>query len=262
MAGLMLTACSHGKASHKKTADAALKPVPHNIVVLLDKTASVKDQNTVFKTALKTIIDNLKPGDKFRLAEITGESSSDFNFDVSLNLPPKPSYNMLTDNEAEYKEGLVKWNEKNKSRLSDTYNKALAILEKKPTAMQTDLFGAIYSSNLYLSESKNRNILVILSDMIEEDSHWRFQKVHWTEKLADKIIAHEKSLGLLSPMKNVCVYVIGARGPSLEITQRIRQFWTKYFHETQADFSEARYAHNLMGWHPDTDCHQTAVSVK
>jgi len=121
-------------------------------------------------------------------------------------------------------------------------------LAKRPSAMQTDLFGAIYTASLYLSDKKGKKILVVLSDMIEENDHWRFNKVKWTPTLEQKILSREEKLGLVPNMHGIEVYVVGARGNSLEVMQNIRHFWEAYFKKAGATFTEDHYAHTLLDW--------------
>ena len=246
-AGLIVaTACS--KSGPGQTG-ANGEPENKTVVVLLDKTASVKDQNGVFKEALKKIVGSLHGGDSFRLAEITGSSEDDFSFVVRSVLPAPTPYNPLTTNKSEYDVA----NKKAKSDRAAMRKTLLGNLDKelakRPKAMTTDLFGAINTVGLYLQAHKDRKrILVILSDMIEEDSHWRFQKVKWTPALREKILAHEKGLGLLPDLSGVDVYVVGARGPRISVTQNIRFFWEEYFKDSHAVLPPDHYAHALLSW--------------
>lgn len=253
---MLSAACTHHSAQKASASVAPKAEVPKNktILVLLDKTASVNDQKTVFNKALTKILSDLNPGDQFRLSLITGESDSDFDFVVSLNVPKDPKYNPLTTNEAVYKDTLANDREQRKKIISDIQAKAQTILLKKPTAQTTDLFGAIYSSSLFFDKDPNRKILVILSDMIEEDANWRFNHVRWNKKLRETILNHEKHLGLVPNLNGVCVYVVGAKGNTLDMAQNIRFFWTEYFNDTHADFSPERYAHTMLHWPPESDC--------
>ena len=245
--GTSLLAGCHGGKEKTATSTPAV-PTTKTIVILLDKTASVKDQNGVFKTAIRKIVGSMKGGDTLRLAEITGASSADFDFVVRTTLPKDPVYNALTTNMSEYRDAVAKLKEERKKMTDETIAKIDDELAKKPTAMTTDLFGAITTAGLYLSERHNNKYLVILSDMIEEDSNWRFNHVRWTTKLTDKIIKKEKDLGLIANLKNVNVYVVGARGANLSVMQHIRFFWAQYFKLAQANFNPAHYAHALLEW--------------
>lgn len=246
---LTMTGCSKPgglSGSNKTQADT---PTNKTVVVLLDKTASVKDQNGVFKDALKRIVGSLHGGDKLRLAEITGSSEDDFAFVVQGTLPLPPSYNPLTTNKSEYDVQVKKAMDSRsaiRKQLSDKLDTELA---KKPKAMSTDLFGAINTVGLYLeAHKKSKRVLVVLSDMVEEDAHWRFQRVKWTPALQTKIMTHEKTLGLVPDLSGVEVFVVGARSPRISTTQNIRFFWTKYFEATGATLPPDHYAHALLAW--------------
>ncbi|MHB1605564.1 MAG: hypothetical protein ACYCTV_04125 [Leptospirales bacterium] len=231
------------------------------ILVLLDKTASVKDQNTVFSEALDRILSGLRSGDRFRLALITGASDADFDFVAELNLKNVTPFNPLVTNEAVYRDAVDKENLKRKQSISDLKAKVKAILLSKPTAQSTDLFGAIYTSSLFFDKDPNQKVLVILSDMIEEDPNWRFNHLHWNVHVRKTILNHEKKLGLIPNLGNICVYVVGAKAPNLDMLQNIRFFWSEYFEEAHAGFSLDRYAHTMLHWPPSPDCgdfHQIA----
>ena len=247
-AGLVvfLAGCQKSKPGTAKSETAV--PTEKNIVVLLDKTASVKDQKGVFSSAVKKIIGSLEPGDRFRLAEITGSSAADFDFVLKTRIPKNPPYNVLETNEAEYKDTVNKLDKKRKLIRQKLLEQTKSELAKRPSAMQTDLFGAIYTASLYLSDKKGKKILVVLSDMIEENDHWRFNKVKWTQTLEQKILSREEKLGLVPNMHGIEVYVIGARGNSLEVMQNIRHFWEAYFKKAGATFTEDHYAHTLLDW--------------
>ena len=247
-AGLVvfLAGCQKSKPGTAKSETAV--PTEKNIVVLLDKTASVKDQKGVFSSAVKKIIGSLGPGDRFRLAEITGSSAADFDFVLKSRIPKNPSYNVLETNEAEYRDTVNKLDKKRKLIRQKLLEQTKSELAKKPSAMQTDLFGAIYTASLYLSDKKGKKILVVLSDMIEENDHWRFNKVKWTPTLEQKILSREEKLGLVPNMHGIEVYVVGARGNSLEVMQNIRHFWEAYFKKAGATFTEDHYAHTLLDW--------------
>ncbi len=237
---------SSGSAGDRKETPAK------SVFILLDKTASISDQKTIFKSAIDTVLDSMKAGDTLRLAEITGDSVSDFDFKVSVDLPTKPKYNMLTTNSAEYEEKLEKFKQNLAAQKEKIRKLAMVELNKKPTAMMTDLFGAIYTANLYLEKTNNRKILLILSDMVEEDNHWRFNKVHWTKKLEAKILAKQRKLSLVPDMRGTCVVVVGAKASSVDREQWIRKFWTDYFHEAKASFDNTMYSHALLHW-PETE---------
>ncbi|MCL4461073.1 MAG: hypothetical protein M1297_05080 [Nitrospirae bacterium] len=264
LVSLFLAACSHHDKGAKATAagnsgasKSAVAPEIHHhktVLILLDKTASVKDQNTVFSEAIRKIVDSLGAGDKFRLALITGESDADFDFVASLDLPKPPPYNPLETNEAVYKDTLAQQQDDRKKKVSELFQKVDAALKAKPTAQSTDLFGAIYASSLFFDRVKDQKILVILSDMIEEDANWRFNHVRWNDHLRSVILTHEKKLGLIPDMKGICVYVVGAKAPSLEMLQNIRFFWTQYFLQAHAGFSPDRYAHTMLYWPPPSSC--------
>lgn len=66
----------------------------------------------MFSSAVKKIIGSLEPGDRFRLAEITGSSAADFDFVLKTRIPKNPPYNVLETNEAEYKDTVNKLDQK------------------------------------------------------------------------------------------------------------------------------------------------------
>lgn len=235
--------------SHTQKAPAEAKAdTTRFVVVLLDKTASVKDQNSVFVTATNRVIKDLKPGDRFALAEITGASASDFEFVVDKTLDKNPVYDPLTTNASEYKDTVADLKTARAKEREDLVGEVQKELKRKPKFLQTDLFGAINTAGAALSSWPGRKTLVILSDMIEEDNHIRFNHVHWTPAVQAKTLARVKKLGLIPTLKNTEIYVVGVRGPSLSVTQEIHAFWSEYFKEAGSPLLPSHYAHTLLDW--------------
>lgn len=191
----------------------------------------------------------MKPGDSFRLAEITGASEDDFSFILNETLPLDPPYDPLTTNRSEYTDTINELKTVRTKTVETLIAKGNVELDKKPAAMMTDLFGALNMASLFLnSQHGRRHVLVVMSDMVEEDAHWRFNHVTWSDKLTKKILKHEQSLNLIPDLKGTTVVVIGARASDIARTQHIRQFWLTYFAAAHASITPDHYAHALLDW--------------
>jgi len=95
------------------------------------------------------------------------------------------------------------------------------------------------------SFKKNKKILVIFSDMIEDSKDYNFDDVTLTTEAIDGIIAKEKAKGRMPDLTGTTVYVVGATCSNADKYMNIQNFWMKYFKECGADLSKENYGTTL-----------------
>jgi len=115
-----------------------------------------------------------------------------------------------------------------------------ALLQK---VQRTDILSSLHiAERIFKTYNKERNILVIMSDMIEDSKSYNFEKERLTEKRIAEIIAKEKKAKRMPNLTNVDVYAIrNATNLSPEIVAGIESFWLQYFKECGARIDKAHY---------------------
>lgn len=105
-------------------------------------------------------------------------------------------------------------------------------LESSPTPSKWARFLSALSGEAVV---ETKNVLVICSDMINESPDANFSKAPPSTGDVDRIIAALKEKGRLPQLGGVAVFVVGRTGRSTQQVDAIKNFWTRYFHETGAD---------------------------
>ncbi len=227
-------------------------PTPgRDILVFVDESGSTGRQFNVYRRAiLDRIVPGLRPGDRLRVAPIVDDTSLVSNFMAEGSLPARPSFDSFSDNEIDYKKKVKKekaQNDQIRETLLATLTKKLA---KPGKSKYTDLFGAAQMGAQLFSSDHRRPVLVFLSDMQEDRGRFRFRDMKWDNGDLKRV---QTAYGF-PDLKNVCVYVIGTRAPSMEKTQKMREFWTAYFKESGADVRSSHMGSMLANWPPPSDC--------
>jgi hypothetical protein len=227
-----------------------------DILVFVDESGSTDRQFDVYRRALlERIVPGLVGGDRLRVAPIVADNSLVSDFMAEAILPQDPVFNRLADNEIDYnsqiKEDKVR-NNAIRSQIHDILKKKLA---KSGKARYTDLFGAARMASQLFSADKRRPILVFLSDMQEDRGRFRYRTMKWNQR---DLVRVEKAYGF-PDLRNVCVYVIGTRSPSIEKTKRMTEFWMNYFKKSGADISPTQIGSMMINWPPDSSCGRPRV---
>ncbi|MDA8090276.1 MAG: hypothetical protein M0Z61_08675 [Nitrospiraceae bacterium] len=93
---------------------------------------------------------------------------------------------------------------------------------------------------------RDKSILVIFSDMIEQSGPYDFERDNLTNRRITEIIRQERAKGLPG-LKGVIVYVAGARAASPTQFLKIRNFWLRYFRACGAVLDQDNYGRAFMG---------------
>ncbi|MDA8091930.1 MAG: hypothetical protein M0Z52_12280 [Actinomycetota bacterium] len=133
-----------------------------------------------------------------------------------------------------------------------------AVVEKKELAREAkDLLsdktarGSDIMNSMRLAErvfsryKKDKPVLVIFSDMIEQAGGYDFENDNLTEKRITAIIRQEQAKGL-PDLRGVTVYVTGANAKSSTQFLKIRNFWIRYFKACGAVLDKANYGRAFM----------------
>ena len=201
------------------------------VFVLFDLSDSTKNSN-IRKTYLedfekKILKDNINAGDVIA-ADIIAESSA-------------AGSTLLVNQEFE---GFLYSNHmKELKAKKEILAKVKTLLNKPQKVQRTDILSSLHiAERIFNTYNKKRNILVIMSDMIEDSKSYNFEKELLTEKRIAEIIVKEKKAKRLPNLTNVEVYAIrNATNQSPTLTADIESFWMQYFKECGARIDKAHY---------------------
>ena len=73
--------------------------------------------------------------------------------------------------------------------------------------------------------NRDKSILVILSDMIEDSSEYNFEKENLKDKRIEEIIKREKTKNRMPDLKGAKIYVIAAGAGGSNKFFAIQNFW-------------------------------------
>ena len=222
-----------------------------DILVFVDESGSTGRQFDVYRRALlDRIVPELKAGDRLRVAPIVDDNSLVSNFMAEGTLPARPSFDSLSDNEIDYKNEVKKEKAIDNEIRASLMTKLKARLAKPGKSRYTDLFGAARMASQLFSADRRRPVVVFLSDMQEDRGRFRYRDMKWNARDLTRV---EKAYGF-PDLKDVCVYVIGTRSPSIEKTRKMTEFWLAYFKKTGADINASHIGSMLVNWPPGSDC--------
>ncbi len=233
------------------------EPAPGlDILVFVDETGSTDRQFDVYRRSLlDRIVPGLRQGDRLRVVPITDDNSLVSEFMAEGTLAPRPPFDSLSDNELDYKAKVKELDAKDEAvrqTLLTTLRKKLA---KPGKSKYTDLFGAARMASQLFSADKMRPVAVFLSDMQEDRGRFRYRSMTFDRKDLSRV---EKAYGF-PDLKNVCVYVIGTRSPSIERTRKMTSFWEEYFKKSGADITASQMGSMLVNWPPPETCGKPRV---
>src|SRR6185503_20226171 len=105
-----------------------------------------------------------------------------------------------------------------KADVTETFRKPLA-------SRYTDIFSSLALAEKYFHGDPRRKVLVLMSDMIEDNPPYKFDAMGWRPGDADKLLGEVTAKGLVPDLSDVCVYVGGASAPTASVASHIGRFW-------------------------------------
>lgn len=217
-------------------------PESKSVVVLMDaslSTASTHARDT-YAQALETIMATLKPGDAFYAGWITDRSAGELSLPVKLEIPNPPPH---------AKNGVYKRAERKKLEsatcaLVEAARASLAVELQKSHLGVNDthiMTSLTLAERVFSKLDRPRNILVLLSDMLEDSDKLDFDEDNLDAAARAKIILAERAAGRLPVLTGAHVYVVGATAKSDDRILAVRDFWIEYFAATGAQLPREDY---------------------
>ena len=218
------------------------------VCLLLDLSGSTQNMTVrkMYAEAAHKVVRALEPGDALIAGRITQMSLSEPEFCVQHVFKKfTPSINNPLYARAE-KKAFLKRTQSDKDSLLRQIDATLFDFSKK--IKRTEIMGAIrVASRVFRNYGLKNNILVILSDMIEESNYYNFKKENISRRRIEQIIQREKRLGRLPKLNGVKIYVAGANEEGRYAN--LRKLWKAYFEASGAHFKPENYGSILIRFH-------------
>ncbi len=216
------------------------------IVVLIDYSESAKNARQDYADSFDKILSKTNPGDHLFVWKITELSEMESKPLIDENFPfPKNATNDF------YKrQEIVKAQKIAIEKKENIKRKIQDILSlKEQLSMRTAILGSLQvAERVFKTDKKDKSVLIVLSDMVEDSSEYNFEKDALAQKRIDEIIIEETNKGRIPDLRGVKVYAVGARSNSRNQYYRIRDFWLKYFKDCGANLEKENYGSTLINF--------------
>lgn len=229
---------------------------PTSVVVFIDFSGSIQGPARAgYRRELETnILPFLAAGDRIMVAAIHDKTLTGFRPLVEAALPPMPQFNGFVDNTLKHAQN-VKETERVIATTRQQLKADVAQTFVKPLASRyTDIFSSLAMAEKYFHGDTRHKVLVLMSDMIEDNPPYKFDAMPWRPGESGKLLNELAAKRLIPELAGVCVYVSGASAGDAALAGHISRFWQGYFARAGADFDPARYAHVLLHWPPPKSC--------
>lgn len=205
-------------------------PPAKSVVVLMDVSVSTASPQAreVYAQALEAVMATLKPGDAFYAGWITDRSAGELSLPVHMEVPV-PTFHAKNE--------FYRKPERRRARaaacalVDEAYaTLAAALRTPRPDVKKTHIMASlVLADRVFRKLSRPRNIVVLLSDMLEDSDRYDFEEIALNADARARIIAAERSANRLPELAGAHVYVVGASAGNDDRIFAVRDFWLEYF---------------------------------
>ena len=199
-----------------------------------------KDVRRSYAADMRKIMKKMRPGDVLVAGLITQKSISELSFCVQYEFN---KFKATTDNPL-YKKAERRQYLDSMQAIKDSLLTVVdsTLFRSHNRIMKTEIMGALQvADRIFRVYDLPNNILVIMSDMIEDSQFYRFQNENLSDRRIQVIINNEKKNERLPSLTNVKVYVTGATAKNRKRQLLIQKFWQEYFQACGADLAPENY---------------------
>lgn len=203
------------------------------VVVLFDVSGST--QNPVirgqYQKDFEKIAKSLNPGDAIAADRIAESSAAGSTLPINSEL------------EGGWGKNQIRMKKANRDAQKKIMEEADIVLKSPQKVKYTDIISSLQiAERVFKTYNRERNVLVIMSDMVEDSKSYNFEKDKLTDKRIADIISKEKKAGRLPDLKNVQVYAVkNATSQAGVAHAEIQAFWLSFLKETGARIDKAHY---------------------
>lgn len=216
------------------------------VALLVDKSISVDNDQSLYRTETSKAMAALTEGDRFIIAPITASSGTDFRRMKEFVLPDSIGKMGWMDEPLAFKrkkEGHEKELQEIRSSLRAAVDE---LLSAPPISGKTAIFESLRTiAPIFAGEAKRRKILILLSDMVEDSEVADFEGRILTPRFDESELTRQRNAGILPDLRDISIYVGGILASPPDRAAALEQFWTAYFNATGASLKPGRYARVL-----------------
>ncbi|MGQ9569611.1 MAG: hypothetical protein ACUVUQ_01975, partial [Thermodesulfovibrionales bacterium] len=226
------------------------------VVVLCDLSESTRNVRGIYLESFKKAISPIGHGDVFVVAKITDSSITEPEIPIEEAHPEfvaKDKMGNPTDNPILVKNAKKEADERLQKRKEELIETAKNLLlgerDKGRKIMHTDIMSSLHiAERIIKNYRRDKPVLVILSDMVEDSSEYNFEREKLTDKRIEQIVQNEKKKNRIPDLNGVKVYIVAAGVRSSKRFFAIQNFWLRYFKECGANLSKENYGSVLLSF--------------
>lgn len=216
------------------------------VLILYDLSASTQNgSRESYAEQSKMICEDLDAGDELICEAITDKSIREkAPIAKMVSEPPHTTTTNKFGEEKQLKEAEIKF----QAGLSDAINNILsALADTTKTFPKTDIFSAAKQAETVFKVFPNdKKVLVIMSDMLEYDGKFNFEKSAPDEKKTKAILDELTKLGAMPNLQGVEIYISGADATNNTAFYGVRDFWKAFFTQAGAHLKDENYGASLL----------------
>lgn len=215
------------------------------IIALYDLSASVDSISLKnYEQISNDIFNKIKAGDVVIGLKISDKSIRERQHIFDLQLPifnPSSTNSIIKAKELE----------DHKKLCTESINNAkISLINELSSShkdiQHTDIMSAIQQVNsIFSNYPSEKKVIVICSDMLEDEDRINFSSTQPNELFVKKIIEEQQKNGNLPKLDNVQVFVEGANASNNDLFFAVKNFWITYFNACGASISEQNYSAHL-----------------
>jgi hypothetical protein len=226
------------------------------VVVLCDLSESTRDLRDVYVHSFKKVLSSVGHGDVIVAAKITGASIAEPGIPIKEAFPefvPRDKMGNPTDNPILVKNAKKEADERLEAKKEELIRIANDFLSARGDShkriLHTDIMSSLHvAERVFKNYRRDKFILVMLSDMIEDSSEYNFEKENLNDKRIEEIIRREKEKNKIPDLKGVKVYIVAAGAGGSKKFFTIQNFWLRYLKECGANLSKENYGSALLSF--------------
>ena len=217
------------------------------VCVLFDLSYSTHRKNVrrSYAADMRKIMKKMRPGDVLVAGLITQKSISELSFCVQYEFE---KFKATTDNPL-YKKAEKRKYSKSIQAIKDSLLAVIdsTLYDTHRKILKTEIMGALQvADRIYKVYHLQNNILVIMSDMIEDSQFYRFQNENLSDRRIQAIINNERKNERLPSLTDVKVYITGATAKNRKKYVRMQKFWQEYFSVCGANLAPGNYGRVMI----------------
>jgi hypothetical protein len=231
-----LTAILYAACGHQPARSNAV------LVILIDRSESVDkpEMRRLYGRSLKTLLQSIRLGDALEVGWITDREELELAVDTTLPSPGALSNPLIAKAESIRADSDL-------AKIADSLEHLLALQPRK--IRHTAIVQSVgLASRVFATHDGAHQILVIMSDMVEQSGDIDFRREYPTPPRIDAIITKLRTEHRIPSLRGVRIHVLGAASGNNELDRHVRDFWFAFFDSTGAELRASDYGAALVGF--------------